>query len=222
MSGTPSRNDARYQRDGRKDRRDTQKCYGVVCRNAEQKAPDHLRTCQGREQSDADTEAALKKAGVVAASDEGLPVQDSRVMMRAMETCLQLDLPILVHCEDLSLSQGGCMNDGATSAMLGLPGIPRSAEEIGEMKALTHKVNAVLKPLFAAAGIDLVDYKLEFGHPHDAPRGPLVLGDEFTPDGCRLWDATTREKMDKDRFRRDLGNVIEKYIEVGRRLGVAL
>ena len=80
-----------------------------------------------------------------------------------------------------------------------------SADEIAQMKALTHKVNAVLKPLFADAGIDLVDYKLEFGHPVDDPHGPLVLGDEFTPDGCRLWDAKTGEKLDKDRFRRDLG-----------------
>jgi len=94
--------------------------------------------------------------------------------------------------------------------------------EIAEMKALTHKVNAVLKPLFAGAGIDLVDYKLEFGHPLDAPEGPLVLGDEFTPDGCRLWDATTGDKMDKDRFRRDLGSVIEHYREVGRRIGAPL
>jgi phosphoribosylaminoimidazole-succinocarboxamide synthase len=95
-----------------------------------------------------------------------------------------------------------------------------SADEIGQMKALTHKVNGVLKPLFAAAGIDLVDYKLEFGHPLDDPDGPVVLGDEFTPDGCRLWDAKTGEKMDKDRFRRDLGSVIEHYREVGRRIGV--
>ncbi len=95
-----------------------------------------------------------------------------------------------------------------------------SADEIAQMKAMTHRVNGVLRPLFAAAGIDLVDYKLEFGHPVDDPGGPLVLGDEFTPDGCRLWDARTGEKMDKDRFRRDLGSVIEHYREVGRRIGV--
>ena len=94
-----------------------------------------------------------------------------------------------------------------------------SEREIAEMKAITHKVNDVLKPLFANAGIDLVDYKLEFGHPVDDPDGPLTLGDEFTPDGCRLWDATTGEKMDKDRFRRDLGEVIEHYRAVGRRIG---
>ena len=97
-----------------------------------------------------------------------------------------------------------------------------TADEIAQMKAMTHKVNAVLKPLFAAAGIDLVDYKLEFGHPTDDPHGPIVLGDEFTPDGCRLWDAKTGEKLDKDRFRRDLGEVIEHYREVARRIGAPL
>ena len=97
-----------------------------------------------------------------------------------------------------------------------------STDEIAAMKRLTHRVNGVLKPLFAAAGIDLVDYKLEFGHPLDAPRGDIVLGDEFTPDGCRLWDAKTGEKLDKDRFRRDLGNVIERYREVAQRIGAPL
>jgi phosphoribosylaminoimidazole-succinocarboxamide synthase len=97
-----------------------------------------------------------------------------------------------------------------------------SADEIVQMKALTHRVNAVLKPLFGDAGLDLVDYKLEFGHPLDDLHGPLVLGDEFTPDGCRLWDTKTGEKMDKDRFRRDLGNVIEHYRDVARRIGAPL
>ena len=94
--------------------------------------------------------------------------------------------------------------------------------EIAGMKALTHRVNAVLQPLFAAAGIDLVDYKLEFGHLTEAPDGELVLGDEFTPDGCRLWDTKTGEKLDKDRFRRDLGSVIEHYREVAKRIGAPL
>lgn len=82
---------------------------------------------EGRALSDL---SAMKQAGILAASDNGAPVQSARVMMRAMEFCLQIDLPILCHCEDESLSAGGCMNDGAISAMLGLKGIPRSAEEI--------------------------------------------------------------------------------------------
>jgi len=90
-------------------------------------------------------------------------------------------------------------------------------QQLDEMKALTHRVNAVLKTLFDEAGMLLVDYKLEFG----MCDGRLVLGDEFSPDGCRIWDKATRKKMDKDRFRQDLGDVIEAYEEVGRRLGVS-
>lgn len=78
--------------------------------------------------------AALKKAGIVAASDEQYPIQSSLVMSKAMEFCVQLDLPIMAHCEDLSLTHGGSMNEGAMSAMLGLKGIPRSAEEIMVMR----------------------------------------------------------------------------------------
>jgi dihydroorotase len=74
--------------------------------------------------------ASLKKAGIVAASDEAFPIQNSLVMSRAMEMCVQLDLPVMAHCEDLNLSAGGAMNDGTMSAMLGLRGIPRTAEDI--------------------------------------------------------------------------------------------
>jgi phosphoribosylaminoimidazole-succinocarboxamide synthase len=79
-------------------------------------------------------------------------------------------------------------------------------------------VNDILKKLFDDAGLILVDYKLEFG----VANGKLILGDEFTPDGCRLWDKATREKLDKDRFRQGLGDVVESYEEVARRLGVTL
>ncbi len=74
--------------------------------------------------------ASLKRAGIVAASDDAFPVQNSQVMMRCMELCRQLDLPVAVHCEDESLTQGSSMNEGAMSAMLGLKGMPRTAEEI--------------------------------------------------------------------------------------------
>ncbi|MEP6941541.1 MAG: phosphoribosylaminoimidazolesuccinocarboxamide synthase [Betaproteobacteria bacterium] len=97
-----------------------------------------------------------------------------------------------------------------------------NANDIAQMKTLTHQVNGVLKPLFAKGGMDLVDYKLEFGHAVDDPDGALLLGDEFTPDGCRLWDQGTQEKLDKDRFRRNLGNVIGKYREVAERIGAPL
>lgn len=78
--------------------------------------------------------SAMKQAGIVAVSDEQYPTQDAAVMATAMELCMQFELPILAHCEDLSLSNGGSMNDGAISAMLGLKGIPRSAEEIMVMR----------------------------------------------------------------------------------------
>ena len=93
-----------------------------------------------------------------------------------------------------------------------------SDEEVAAMKVLTFKVNDVLKKLFADAGMILVDYKLEFGR----YKGEVVLGDEFSPDGCRLWDAETRAKLDKDRFRQGLGGVVEAYEEVAHRLGVQL
>ncbi|MFL0804651.1 MAG: phosphoribosylaminoimidazolesuccinocarboxamide synthase [Agarilytica sp.] len=89
-------------------------------------------------------------------------------------------------------------------------------EQVEQMKVLTFKVNDVLKKIFSDAGMLLVDYKLEFG----VFEGSIVLGDEFSPDGCRIWDAETREKLDKDRFRQGLGNVVESYEAVGRRLGI--
>lgn len=91
-----------------------------------------------------------------------------------------------------------------------------AADELAQMKTLTYKVNDVLKALFEEAGMLLVDYKLEFGRVN----GEIVLGDEFSPDGCRIWDKATRKKMDKDRFRQGLGDVIETYEEVGKRLGI--
>lgn len=91
-------------------------------------------------------------------------------------------------------------------------------EQLAEMKAYSFKVNEVLSKLFDDAGLLLVDFKLEFGLFH----GKIVLGDEFSPDGCRLWDKETRKKMDKDRFRQGLGDVIKAYEEVAHRLGVPL
>ncbi|MFT6429826.1 MAG: phosphoribosylaminoimidazole-succinocarboxamide synthase [Halopseudomonas sp.] len=93
-----------------------------------------------------------------------------------------------------------------------------NAEQLKRMQELTLQVNVVLKQLFDDAGLMLVDFKLEFG----LFKGEIVLGDEFSPDGCRLWDKVTGKKMDKDRFRQGLGGVIEAYEEVAKRLGVPL
>lgn len=92
-------------------------------------------------------------------------------------------------------------------------------QQIEKMKSLSFAVNGILAPLFAEGGMLLVDFKLEFGL--DA-RGNIVLGDEFTPDGCRLWDSETKKKLDKDRFRQGLGSVVESYIEVAKRIGLTL
>jgi phosphoribosylaminoimidazole-succinocarboxamide synthase len=89
-------------------------------------------------------------------------------------------------------------------------------EQLVRMKELSFKVNEVLQGLFLAGNLLLVDFKLEFGLFH----GEIVLGDEFSPDGCRLWDKDSRKKLDKDRFRQGLGGVVEAYEEVGQRLGI--
>ncbi len=91
-------------------------------------------------------------------------------------------------------------------------------DEVKTMIERTFKVNDILKSMFLKSDMLLVDFKLEFGRRD----GKLFLGDEFTPDGCRIWDVNTREKLDKDRFRRNLGGVVEAYEEVAQRLGVPL
>ena len=88
-------------------------------------------------------------------------------------------------------------------------------EEIETIRAMALKVNEELKAFFAACGVRLIDFKLEFGRLSD---GTIVLADEISPDTCRFWDAKTGEKLDKDRFRRDLGNVEEAYQEMMRRV----
>ena len=95
-----------------------------------------------------------------------------------------------------------------------------SAEEIEEITALTLRINDELRQVFGAVGITLVDFKVEFGRFWEGEVARLVLADEISPDSCRLWDSATGEKLDKDRFRRDLGDVVESYADVARRLGV--
>ena len=93
-----------------------------------------------------------------------------------------------------------------------------TSDELVLMKEITHKINELLSKLFDEGGLILVDFKLEFG----LFKGQIVLGDEFSPDGCRLWDKQTKKKLDKDRFRQELGDVVEGYEEVARRIGVVL
>jgi len=93
-------------------------------------------------------------------------------------------------------------------------------EEMTDIADMAIRVNDFLCGLFAAIGIRLIDFKLEFGRLWENDFARIILADEISPDGCRLWDATTNEKLDKDRFRRDLGGEAEAYQEVARRLGL--
>jgi phosphoribosylaminoimidazole-succinocarboxamide synthase len=88
-------------------------------------------------------------------------------------------------------------------------------EELKEIFSLTARINEILSAFFLKRGIRLIDFKLEFGR---TSGGALVLADEISPDTCRFWDAKTNEKLDKDRFRRDMGNVKEAYIEILNRM----
>ena len=90
-------------------------------------------------------------------------------------------------------------------------------EEIDTIKAMAFKVNEVMKEYFKQLDVILVDFKLEFGK---TPDGEILLADEISPDTCRFWDVHTHEKLDKDRFRRDLGGVEEAYAEMMKRIGL--
>jgi len=93
--------------------------------------------------------------------------------------------------------------------------------EIDDIMAIALRINDFMSGLFAGVGIKLVDFKIEFGRMYENDMMRIVLADEISPDSCRLWDMTTNEKLDKDRFRRDMGGVSEAYQEVARRLGIA-
>ena len=93
-------------------------------------------------------------------------------------------------------------------------------QELDEMLSMSLRVNDFLTGLFFALGIRLVDFKLEYGRLFEGEDMRIVLADEISPDNCRLWDVKTNEKLDKDRFRRDLGGLVEAYQEVASRLGI--
>jgi phosphoribosylaminoimidazole-succinocarboxamide synthase len=88
--------------------------------------------------------------------------------------------------------------------------------------ALAIRVNDFLSGLFLGAGIQLVDFKIECGRLWENDMMRIVVADEISPDSCRLWDIQTKDKMDKDRFRQDMGGLVEAYQEVARRLGILL
>jgi phosphoribosylaminoimidazole-succinocarboxamide synthase len=93
-------------------------------------------------------------------------------------------------------------------------------QDLDDMMAMSLRINDFMTGLFLGIGIRLVDFKLEFGRIWEGDYARVILADEISPDGCRLWDMATNEKLDKDRFRRDLGGEVEAYQEVARRLGL--
>jgi phosphoribosylaminoimidazole-succinocarboxamide synthase len=95
-----------------------------------------------------------------------------------------------------------------------------STQDIDDMLAMTLRINDFLTGLFSGVGITLVDFKVEYGRIWENDFSRVLLADEISPDSCRLWDSQTNDKLDKDRFRRDMGGVIEGYTEVARRLGI--
>lgn len=95
-----------------------------------------------------------------------------------------------------------------------------SAEELAEIVTLAKKINQRMVEMFADVGIRLVDFKLEFGHVKSDDGTRIVLADEISPDSCRLWDIDSNEKMDKDRFRQNLGGMVDAYQQVAERLGL--
>jgi phosphoribosylaminoimidazole-succinocarboxamide synthase len=95
-----------------------------------------------------------------------------------------------------------------------------SPQEIDEIMSMTLRINDFLTGLFTGINIRLVDFKIEFGRLYENDQMRIILADEISPDSCRLWDVTTNEKLDKDRFRRDMGGAAEAYQEVARRLGI--
>ncbi|KAB2850852.1 MAG: phosphoribosylaminoimidazolesuccinocarboxamide synthase [Hyphomicrobiaceae bacterium] len=95
-----------------------------------------------------------------------------------------------------------------------------TAQELDDIMALALRINDFLTGLFRGAGIRLIDFKVEFGRLFDGDFTRVILADEISPDSCRLWDIDSNDKLDKDRFRRDMGGLIEAYQEVARRLGI--
>jgi len=137
-------------------------------------------------------------------------------------------------CERFGMSEGQPLPRSIVeyyykSDELGDPGVSEehitafgwaTPQEIDDILSMSLRINDFLMGLFLGVGLRLVDFKLEYGRLYYEDQVRIVLADEITPDGCRLWDVSTNEKLDKDRFRRDMGGVAEAYQEIARRLGI--
>lgn len=175
-------------------------------------------------------------------ADKGIPthfekiIDDTQSLVKALDMlpieCVIRNVAAGSICKRLGLKEGMVLkepifeffykNDALGDPMINDCHISvfgwATGEQINAMKEYTFKINNILKQEFHDAGIILVDYKLEFGT-HD---GKLYLGDEFTPDGCRLWDIETKQRLDKDRFRQDMGDVVESYQIAAKKLQIEI
>ncbi|MCH3972239.1 MAG: phosphoribosylaminoimidazolesuccinocarboxamide synthase [Oscillospiraceae bacterium] len=122
-----------------------------------------------------------------------------------------LKCPVLEFCYKSDPLDDPMVNDSHVLAMGWA-----TEEEVKTIKEMALRINELMKKFFLGVGIDLIDFKLEFGR----YKGQILLADEISPDTCRFWDVKTHEKLDKDRFRRDLGGVEEAYAEVMKRIGL--
>jgi len=159
-----------------------------------------------------DRETAVKKVQIVP-----LEVIIRNVAAGSFSKRLGIEEGRVLLCPTLEFSyKDDALGDPMINSYFALAIGAAEQEEIDDITRYAFKVNDVLKKFFADAGIDLIDFKIEFGRYH----GKIILADEISPDTCRLWDSKTHKKLDKDRFRRDLGNVEDAYQEVFRRIGL--
>ena len=150
--------------------------------------------------------------------DKGIPTHYLRTINDCDQLCRRVTIiPLEVIVRNViagSMAQRLGIEEGTKPANV-IYDICYKNDELRTIYAATARINEALGELFARMGITLVDFKIEFGRTAD---GEIVLADEISPDTCRLWDSTTNEKLDKDRFRRDLGRVREAYEEILARL----
>ena len=159
-----------------------------------------------------DRETAVKKVEIVP-----LEVIIRNVSAGSFSKKLAIEEGTKLKCPTLEFSfKDDALGDPFINSYYALGLGLATQEEIDKITEYAFKVNDVLIEYFKGIQIELIDFKIEFGR----YKGQIILADEISPDTCRLWDINTREKLDKDRFRRDLGNVEDAYIEVFKRLGI--
>ncbi len=159
-----------------------------------------------------DRETAVKKVEIVP-----LEVIIRNVSAGSFAKKLGMEEGIKLQCPTLEFSyKDDALGDPMINDYYAIAIGVATREEIDTITKYAFKVNEVLCKYFESIGIELIDFKIEFGR----SKGQILLADEISPDTCRLWDINTREKLDKDRFRRDLGNVEDAYKEVFKRLGI--